>query len=393
MKQARYIWAFNITRRCNLSCSYCYYRDLPEEGEMDIDTAFRAVEFAVKNTPRNSKADIGFFGREPLLRFDLIKQIVSSAEKKYRISFSLNTNGTLLNPEILTFLEKNSVKISISIDGIRTTHDANRPAKSPGSSYDMLAGSIEKIIDFKPPIYARMTVSNENAASFFENAVHIFNLGFKKMGFAFDLTNPGWDKEAFEALHKSMNRFSQWYADEIISGHDISVPSFDSLARGRKVPEEGLFCGAATSLFSIDYDGSIYPCWRFAGDPSWKMGDIFNGFRVPPENHQFNRISQKELRVCTACTHRSYCGRCAWASLKLRGAACAISEVQCVTSKISIEAGLKACEKIICARAPIFLKRLAKMTAIQDGADGFLLTDGKDVFKLPEEELEKYRKG
>ena len=392
MKPARYIWALNITRRCNLKCSYCYYNDLTDEGEMDDDTAARAVQFALQNTPENSRADIGFFGREPLLRFDLIKQLMLSAAKNPGISFSLNTNGTLLNPEILTFLEENRVKISISVDGTRTEHDESRRVKNGGSSYNLLEKSLKGVVGYKPPVYARMTVTAGNADSFYENAVHIFNLGFKKIGFAYDLTDQNWKKETYEALRRSMDLFSVWYADAVIQGREISVPSFDSLARGRRVPEEGLFCGAAKSLFCVDYDGTIYPCWRFAGDPSWKMGDIFNGFSCTPENHPFNKIRQQELGKCSGCAHKRYCGRCAWGSLKLDGDACGISEVQCVTSKISIEAGLSACEKMISAGAPIFLKRLEKMTAVSDGSDGFILTDGDTVFKIPEEELEKYRK-
>ncbi len=136
-----------VTQNCNLHCSYCAYSGNYENRShkalnMDIETAKKGIDYLIEHSPDNEIVDIGFYGGEPLLTFNLIKECVAYAEKKAEgknMMFNLTTNGTLIKPEMIDFFEKHNVSITISIDGPREIHDLNRKfAHSGTGSFDIM---------------------------------------------------------------------------------------------------------------------------------------------------------------------------------------------------------------------------------------------------------------
>ena len=390
----RQIWALYLTGDCNLSCAYCYYRPSSPRGAMTEETAARAVDFAAAHGAAQGapSVDIGFFGREPLTRFDLIEAVVAHAGARHpRVTFSLNTNGTLLTPERLDFFGGIKARIALSLDGQPYYHDMVRPALDGSSSYGKIAPFFPDLAAYDPAIYVRMTVTAAGARHFHDNAVHLFDLGFSKVGFSFDLTDPDWDAPALGALQRSMTQLADWYAAEVDRGRDIRIPAFDSLARGRRVPPRGLFCGAAGHLFAVDCDGLVYPCWRFVGSAADAMGDVRTGWTAPPGSHAFNALSQADLVSCRGCGHAAYCGRCAWVSLRSTGAPDRVGIAQCATARIAIEAGLRACDALAAWGSPLFVRRLTGMDA-EEAQDGSLVLSDETgcLYHIPPGELAKY---
>ncbi|OOM11319.1 radical SAM protein [Clostridium saccharobutylicum] len=139
-----------VTQKCNLRCSYCAYSKFDNLGqrnhsnkEMTIETAKKAVDFLLEHSYDGEKAVISFYGGEPLLKFNLIKEIVSYAKENFvgkELSFSLTTNATLLNEEIMEYSINNNIDIMISIDGPEEIHDLNRKFADG-------TGSLAKILD------------------------------------------------------------------------------------------------------------------------------------------------------------------------------------------------------------------------------------------------------
>lgn len=390
----RQIWALYLTGDCNLACAYCYYRPSSPQGAMTAATAIRAVDFAAAHAAREGapSVDIGFFGREPLTRFDLIEAIAAHAAAHVpTATFSLNTNGTLLTRERLDFFRGLGARIALSLDGQPYYHDLVRPALDGSSSYGRVAPIIPDLAAYVPAVYVRMTVTAAGARHFHDNAVHLFDLGFSKVGFSFDLTDPHWDDPALASLARSMTQFSDWYAAEVGRGRDIRVPAFDSLARGRRVPAQGLFCGAAGHLFAVDCDGLVYPCWRFVGSKASAMGDVLTGWTTPPDAHPFNTLSQAGIAGCGGCAHAAYCGRCAWVSIRNEGAPDRVGPGQCATARIAIEAGIRACDALAAAGSPLFVGRQGGMDA-EEARDGSLVLADETgcLYQIPPEELQKY---
>ncbi|MBI5528233.1 MAG: radical SAM protein [Deltaproteobacteria bacterium] len=391
----RQIWALYLTGDCNLSCAYCYYRPESPQGTMSAETAARSLDFiAAHAASRGARStDIGFFGREPLTRFDLIESVAADAKRKIpAVTFSLNTNGTLLDPARLDFFRGLGARISLSLDGPPDHHDTVRPTKNGGPSYGLVEPMICGLAAYEPAVYVRMTVTAASARHFFDNATYIADLGFKKLGFAFDLTDPHWDQPAFSAARRELERFADWYSAGVAAGRGLAVPAFDSLARGRHVPDAGLFCGAASHLFAVDCDGKIYPCWRFVGSAADAIGDVVTGWKAPPDSHAFNSVRQSLAPDCAGCPHAGYCGRCAWASIRHTGSHERVSRVQCETARAAIDAGIRACESMAASQSPNFIARLSSMDAEQTLDGSLMLSDESGcVYSLPPEELERYR--
>lgn len=390
----RQIWALYLTGDCNLSCAYCYYRRMSPLGAMTVETGVRAVDFAAAYAAQQGapSVDIGFFGREPLTRFDLIEAIADHASRHApTMTFSLNTNGTLLSRDRLDFFRGLKARIALSLDGQPYYHDIVRPALDGSSSYGRVAPIIPDLAAYEPAVYVRMTVTAGGARHFHDNAVHLFDLGFSKVGFSFDLTDPHWDAPALGALSRSMTQFADWYAAEVGRGRDIRVPAFDSLARGRRVPAQGLFCGAAGHLFAVDCDGLVYPCWRFVGSADDAMGDVRAGWKTNPDAHAFNAVAQADIAGCQGCAHAAYCGRCAWVSIKNEGVQDRVGPHQCATARIAIEAGLRACDALAASGGPLFVARQDGMD-VEEARDGSLVLADETgcLYQIPPEELEKY---
>jgi uncharacterized protein len=123
-----------VTQQCNLRCEYCaysgnYLNRSHTDARMTFETARKSIDFIIKRSRNVESINIGFYGGEPLLEFDLIKKCINYAKEEAEgknVTFSFTTNGTLFTKEILDFLNANDVAITISLDGPREIHDRNR---------------------------------------------------------------------------------------------------------------------------------------------------------------------------------------------------------------------------------------------------------------------------
>ena len=396
----RHIWALFLTRACNMACAYCYLRDLPAVGdaggvEMPRGTLLRALDFIGAHSVGAGAAstDVGMFGREPLMAPELVRLVLDEAPRRVpRATLSINTNAALLDGAMLDAFERSGVRTAISLDGDPESHDSGRKPAGGGGAYARIKDNLPRLAAYSPAVIVRMTVTPATAGRIRQNVAHIAGLGFRQISLAFDLTSPGWDHAAVEEARGSLDALSDWYVMQVASGAAVTIPAFDSLAAGRTVPPHGLFCGAASTLFSVDPDGAIHPCWRFAGDAAWRMGDVFSGFSADPATHRFNRISQRETPGCADCPHTGYCGRCAWLGLRLAGDPAAVSKLQCRMALMVMEAGRKACDALISSGCGAFIARLPVLDAAGGGDGAMVITDRRgSVYNMPALELERFR--
>jgi len=149
-----YQLTLQVTQQCNLRCAYCIYSGLYNNSRqhankrMDFETAKKAIDFFINKTRERNRINIGFYGGEPLLEFDLIKKCVSYAKEMVEgkeVDFIMTTNGTLLTGEIARFVVENDFKLTISLDGSKREHDANRKFSSGKGSFDTIMGNVRQI--------------------------------------------------------------------------------------------------------------------------------------------------------------------------------------------------------------------------------------------------------
>ena len=141
----------HIAHDCNLACRYCF----AEEGEykgrralMSAEVGKAALDFLVKNSGNRRNLEVDFFGGEPLMNFDAVKEIVaygrSLEEKNHKkFRFTLTTNGVLLNDDIMEFANREMDNVVLSIDGRKEVHDYMRPFRNGKGSYDFIIDKSE----------------------------------------------------------------------------------------------------------------------------------------------------------------------------------------------------------------------------------------------------------
>lgn len=156
-----------VCQCCNLACSYCYASEgeYNHPGWMTEDIGKKAIDFLFAHTKDNN-VSISFFGGEPLMNIILIKKLVAYANEvawrnHKRISYAITTNGTLINEDIVYFLEENNFFVSFSVDGTQDKHDLYRINKSGYGSY---ADSVKNISLLKKNcIFLRATSTPQNS--------------------------------------------------------------------------------------------------------------------------------------------------------------------------------------------------------------------------------------
>ena len=180
----------HIAHDCNLACRYCF----AEEGEyhgrralMSYEVGKKALDFLIANSGNREHLEVDFFGGEPLMNWDVVKQLVEygrSQEEKYnkKFRFTLTTNGVLLNDEIMEFANKEMANVVLSIDGRKEVHDFMRPFRKGAGSYDLVVPKFQKFAASRgeKSYYARGTFTRHNL-DFSEDVLHLADLGFDQI--------------------------------------------------------------------------------------------------------------------------------------------------------------------------------------------------------------------
>jgi uncharacterized protein len=330
--------AIFLTEGCNLRCDYCYQsRNNPKS--MDLELSRKTADFLLNNS--GDSLAITFFGGEPLLKPDLLKEIIdytvwNGPLMGKRVAFSINTNGTLLDEDNLKLLSDNRVSIVLSIDGKKETHDYHRKTANGEGSFSLLNKNLPHILNY-PLVQARLTVSPDSIYSLFENIKFIEELGFKKSGIALTRDSNDWTPERIEELKNQYDIMIDWYINKIREGTNFSITDIDLfVAKGdRKLKSGTPSCSAGEESIAIGVDGLIYPCHRFVGYRETSIGDIDKGLDEEKRNY-YRGFDPYRVEGCEECSFLSNCYKCMWLSYVKHGMPGCKVPVACAESKIFI---------------------------------------------------------
>jgi uncharacterized protein len=303
-----------MTRECTLACRYCYVEH-KYDSFMKKETAFKAIDLFIAEN--DGIAKLSFFGGEPLLCFDLIKDCVGYAVKKATqkgvdIKFSIATNGTLINSEILDFFHKYNFRVELSLDGAEYSHNLNRPMRNKKNSYKEVVKNLENLKQKAGQLSVVGVISPQTVPFIAQNAKHVVDqLKISNYIMAADYT-ADWKEED---LSKALDQFlilEEWYMEKSRKGDIFYFSVFDahifSHVKGGFKP--GNFCDVGRKICAVSEDGKIYPCVRFAGKPqkaeSYILGDVDTGFNWK----KCSEISAENLKPRHQCEGCSLDGRC-----------------------------------------------------------------------------------
>lgn len=304
--------ALNVTHNCNLRCKYCYAGDKINRP-MDAAIAKQAIDFLADQSPDGCV--VTFFGGEPLLEFDLVREIVEYSRRKYDrgVQFRMSTNGTLIRPEILDYFKENGLYFVLSLDGSRRQHDTNRSFADNRGSYNSITKHLDDILNFNRYTIAVSVVTPDTAGYVSEGVRHLFDKGFRYVLQTLDYAAP-WENSHVRELKSQYEDLAKYYFDKLAAGEKIFFSPFDERIKthAQKPYGRGDLCDLANSQIAIAPSGRIYPCVQFIGTDDGRylenvIGDVFSGFD-PRRREWFIDENYREKESCKDC---ALYGRCA----------------------------------------------------------------------------------
>ncbi len=345
----------HIAHDCNLKCKYCF----AEEGEyhgrralMSFEVGKKALDFLVANSKSRVNLEVDFFGGEPLMNWQVVKELVAygrSLEKTHhkKFRFTLTTNGVLLNDEMIDFVNQEMANVVLSVDGRKEVHDKMRPLVGGQGSYDLIIPKFKKVAKSRNQTnyYVRGTFTHWNK-DFAADVCHLADLGFKQISVepvvapesadyalvASDIPEilSEYDKLAREIIkrHKEGNAFQFFHFMIDLKG-------------GPCVYKRLSGCGAGTEYLAVTPWGDFYPCHQFVGQEAFLMGNVNDGIINTNIREQFKACNVYSKEKCKNCFAKFYCsGGCAANSYHFHGNINDVYDLGCELQRKRVECAI-----------------------------------------------------
>ena len=313
----------HIAHSCNLNCSYCFASQGKYHGEralMSFEVGKQALDFLVANSKGRRNLEVDFFGGEPLMNFDVVKQLVAYARsiekdagKNFR--FTLTTNGILIDDDVIDFANKECSNVVLSLDGRKEVHDRFRVDYSGNGSWERIVPKFQKLVEAREGknYYMRGTFTHANP-DFLEDIKTMLDLGFNELSME-PVVCAEDDPSALtgEDLPIVLEQYEK-LAELMLERHREGRPFtfyhyMIDLKGGPCIYKRISGCGSGTEYMAVTPWGDLYPCHQFVGEEKFKLGNVFDGVT--------NKDAQDEFACCNVYT-RPECKDC-WAKLYCSG--------------------------------------------------------------------------
>jgi len=344
----------HVAHDCNMRCKYCFGDTGAFEGHrslLSFETGKQAIDFLLTHSGTRRNLEIDFFGGEPLMNFEVVKQLVAygrEAEKAFgkNIRFTITTNGLLLDEEKSRFINENMENVILSIDGRPEVNDRMRKTPNGRGTYDVITS---KYLDFvknrKGTYYVRGTFTRENL-DFSEDVKHLADLGFRNISVEPVVTDPSLDyalqEEDLERIFAEYDRLADLFLQSIQEGKSFEFFHFNiDLEQGPCVYKRVAGCGAGTEYVAVTPEGDIYPCHQFVGDPDFRLGNVAEDSFENRLYEDFNKAHIYNKEECRSCWARFYCsGGCHANAYNMNGTLAEPYEMGCKMEKKRLECAI-----------------------------------------------------
>ena len=345
----------HIAHDCNLACQYCF----AEEGEyhgrralMSFEVGKKALDFLVANSGSRRNLEVDFFGGEPLMNWEVVKQLVEygrsieeANNKKFR--FTLTTNGVLLNDEILDFVNKEMGNIVLSTDGRKEVHDRMRPFRNGKGSYDLIMPKFKKVAESRNQTnyYVRGTFTHYNL-DFSNDVLSLADQGFKQISVEPVVASP---EDGYALRSEDLPQIFEEYdklAVEMIKrekeGRGFNFFHFMiDLTGGPCVYKRLSGCGSGTEYLAVTPWGDLYPCHQFVGNEDFLLGNVDDGIVKKNICEEFKQCNVYSKPKCKDCFAKLFCsGGCAANSYNFHGNINDSYEVGCEMERKRVECAI-----------------------------------------------------
>ena len=345
----------HVAHTCNLSCAYCFASQGKYHGEralMSFEVGKRALDFLVENSGSRRNLEVDFFGGEPLMNWQVVKDLVAYARsiekgagKNFR--FTLTTNGVLLDEEVTEFCNREMHNVVLSLDGRKEVNDRFRVDAAGHGSYERIVPNFQRFVAARgdKSYYMRGTYTHYNP-DFTNDIFHMADLGFTELsmepvvcasGDPCALTEEDFPVlcEQYELLAKDMLR--RWREGKPITFYHYMI----DLKHGPCIYKRISGCGSGTEYMAVTPWGELFPCHQFVGDPKYSLGNIWDGVTNSAAQDEFRACNAYSRPDCKDCWARLYCsGGCAANSYHATGSIGGVYEYGCRLFKKRIECAI-----------------------------------------------------
>ncbi|CAM2782179.1 thioether cross-link-forming SCIFF peptide maturase [Hathewaya histolytica] len=347
----------NIIHDCNLKCKYCF----ADEGEykgcrqrMSAEVGKKSIDYVIKHSGPRKNIEIDLFGGEPLMAMDVIKEIVDYGKEqekihKKNIRFTMTTNCTLLNDELMEYLNENMVNIILSIDGRKEVNDKVRIRFDGTGTYENIIPKIQRMVEKRDKDknhYVRGTFTRENL-DFFEDIKHLAELGFKEISVEPVVLPEEHElslrEEDLPIIFEQYDKLYEEMYSRYKEGKEFNFYHFNiDLNGGPCVYKRISGCGAGHEYIAITPEGDIYPCHQFVGNEDFKLGSIYEEDEFNIElSDQFKKAHIYNKPKCKECWARFFCsGGCQANNFNFNGDMHTPYEIGCEMQKKRIECAI-----------------------------------------------------
>ena len=345
----------HIAHTCNLNCSYCFASQGKYQGEralMSFEVGKRAFDFLIENSGTRRNLEVDFFGGEPLMNWDVVKQLVAYArsiekEKGKNFRFTLTTNGVLIDDEIIDFLNKEMSNVVLSLDGRKEVHDHFRKNYAGKGSYDDIVPKFQRLVEKRggKDYYMRGTFTHNNV-DFTNDIFHMADLGFTELSMEPVVCPPN---DPYALTKEDLPKLFEQYeilANEMIKRKKEGRPFtfyhyMLDLKNGPCIYKRITGCGSGTEYMAVTPWGELFPCHQFVGDPKYSLGNIWDGIKNIEAQNEFRACNAYAKPECKDCWAKMYCsGGCAANAYHATGSVSGVYEYGCELFKKRMECAI-----------------------------------------------------
>jgi uncharacterized protein len=345
----------HVAHDCNLACKYCFASEGEYQGNrglMSYEVGKKAIDFLVANSKGRKNLEVDFFGGEPLMNFEVVKQLTAygrQLEKEYdkNFRFTLTTNGVLLDDEVIDFANREMSNVVLSLDGRKEVHDRLRVACDGSGSYDAILPAFKKLAESRnhENYYIRGTYTHYNT-DFASDILHMADLGFKELSMEpvvapssmpYALT-----EEDLPKLFTEYDRLAEEMLKRNKAGNGFKFYHYTiDLTGGPCVVKRISGCGVGTEYMAVTPEGDLYPCHQFVGDEKFLLGNVYDGVTNNEVCDEFKTCNIYSHSECKDCFARMYCsGGCAANAYHSTGAVAGVYDFGCELHRKRVECAI-----------------------------------------------------
>ena len=316
----------HVAHTCNLNCAYCFASQGKYHGEravMPFEVGRQALDFLVEHSGSRRNLEVDFFGGEPLMNFQVVKDLVkyarsieAGAGKHFR--FTLTTNGLLIDDEVIDFANREMSNVVLSLDGRKEIHDRCRVDYAGNGSWDRIVPKFQRLVQARGGrnYYMRGTFTHANP-DFLEDIRTMLDLGFTELSMEPVVCAEGdpaaLTQEDLPIVLRQYEELARLMLKRRREGKPFTFYHYMlDLSGGPCIYKRISGCGSGTEYMAVTPWGDLYPCHQFVGEERFRLGDVWHGVTNTPVQEEFAACNVYAREECRTCWARLYCsGGCA----------------------------------------------------------------------------------